>query len=192
MLLDAGADANAHNNWSNRSTPLHGACKRGDLKTVNLLLKANANIHAVDFWGRTPAELACNRNYVDVAVRLLFAGADLFTHVAPRMPLDKADQLRIFNAGVQPDDRRSGMFEATAAIVRDFQASRDEAVAATDAIAEFLQPEVAAVVVHHRYIFPAVDLLQEVLKGRDGGEREGRTSREEDERSRGEEERNSA
>jgi cytohesin len=54
-LLKAGADKEAKN--KDQETPLHVAARRGHADTVNALLKAGANVNAVDDNGKTPSML---------------------------------------------------------------------------------------------------------------------------------------
>src|SRR5277367_1051611 len=62
MLLQAGAAANAKNNWG--CTPLHYAAERmgqrryrKDMDIMNQLIKAGANLEARDIHGRTPKDI---------------------------------------------------------------------------------------------------------------------------------------
>lgn len=52
ILLDAGASPNI-STLTEKLTPLHLACKAGDLEMVKLLVKSDADVHAVDNMGRS-------------------------------------------------------------------------------------------------------------------------------------------
>ena len=75
-LLKAGADPNVSEKTLN-ITPLHAACRRGQKDIVQLLLKAKANIDALDCRGNTPLCIAAGNGYKDIVELLLPAGADI-------------------------------------------------------------------------------------------------------------------
>src|SRR5262245_23604174 len=58
------------------TTALHWAVKRGDLESVDLLLKAGAKVGASTRYGATPLYLAARRGDPAIIERLLNAGAD--------------------------------------------------------------------------------------------------------------------
>eukprot|EP01102_Stenamoeba_stenopodia_P011976 TRINITY_DN3724_c0_g1_i2.p1 TRINITY_DN3724_c0_g1~~TRINITY_DN3724_c0_g1_i2.p1 ORF type:complete len:336 (-),score=82.45 TRINITY_DN3724_c0_g1_i2:14-1021(-) len=81
-LLELGADVNQFTkNEPERNlysdTPLHIACRDGQLKCVELLLKNGADISAKNCWGNQPLHLACYKGYFAVVQRLIAAGCDL-------------------------------------------------------------------------------------------------------------------
>jgi ankyrin repeat protein len=57
LLLDHGADLQAHGDWKNW-TPLHWAAYRGHAAVVELLLARGADPLAVDEEGQSPHDLA--------------------------------------------------------------------------------------------------------------------------------------
>ncbi|MEE8169815.1 MAG: ankyrin repeat domain-containing protein [Phycisphaerae bacterium] len=67
-LLDHGADVNArqHGGW----TPLHGAAASGDDVLIDMLLKAKADSTAVNDDGKSPADVAEQRNHKAAATAL--------------------------------------------------------------------------------------------------------------------------
>ena len=69
LLIDHGADVNRHDGLE-KETPLHYAAKYGNVELAKLLLKAKADPTAKEFHGKTPLELAKERNHHDV-VKLL-------------------------------------------------------------------------------------------------------------------------
>ena len=75
-LLKAGADPNVSEKNLN-ITPLHIACLRGQEDIVQLLLKAKANINALDRHGNTPLCLAAGYGHKVIVEQLLLAGADI-------------------------------------------------------------------------------------------------------------------
>jgi ankyrin repeat protein len=75
-LLRRGAFVNV-NTFEERTTPLHMACEKGFAKIAQLLLQAQANVHAENVLGRTPLHGAALAGRVDIALLLLRAGARL-------------------------------------------------------------------------------------------------------------------
>ena len=76
-LLQRGADPRVKN--KNGMAPLHLASKRGEVKTIVVLLKAlndNANIDEHDKSGNTPLHYATQTGKKNVVMELLKAGAD--------------------------------------------------------------------------------------------------------------------
>ena len=59
------------------SSDLAVACRKGDLKQVELLLIADANPNRNDKWGTTPLQLASRNGHLEITELLLKAGADL-------------------------------------------------------------------------------------------------------------------
>lgn len=57
-------------------TGMHWAAKRGDLETLETLLRAGGNINAVDLTNRTPLYIAARMDKATVVEYLLNAGAD--------------------------------------------------------------------------------------------------------------------
>mmetsp|Transcript_46054 Transcript_46054/g.111541 ORF Transcript_46054/g.111541 Transcript_46054/m.111541 type:complete len:306 (-) Transcript_46054:129-1046(-) len=77
MLLKKAAIVNAKSHHlSERTTPLHIACKRGKLEVVRLLLDWNADIAAKDGSSCTPLHEACRWFFPDVAHLLLSRGVN--------------------------------------------------------------------------------------------------------------------
>ena len=60
ILLSHRADVNIRR--SNGKTPLHAAAEEGNLACVEVLLGANADVHAKDHSGRTAADLALSNS----------------------------------------------------------------------------------------------------------------------------------
>ncbi|RDW57363.1 hypothetical protein BP5796_12813 [Coleophoma crateriformis] len=84
LLLDEGADANAHSTadmW--RTTPLLSAIERNQDNIVKLLLDKGADVNAqstVDMWKTAPLLSAIGRNQEDIVRLLLDKGADANAH----------------------------------------------------------------------------------------------------------------
>lgn len=70
LLLDRGANVNAETD-DLRMTPLHFACKDGNVRGIKLLLEYGANPYAVDFHGRTPLHYAAMGSPAWVLAKLL-------------------------------------------------------------------------------------------------------------------------
>lgn len=70
-------------------------CYSGDLKTVSVLLKhINDNVgditvlwHTRSYWGFDPLTIACSLGYLDIATKLISAGADINQKDSTRSPL---------------------------------------------------------------------------------------------------------
>ena len=73
-LLKSGADPNVLNPFF---TPLHAACASGHKDIVQLLLKAKANVNALDRYGNTPLYNAARSGFEQLVEQLLSAGADI-------------------------------------------------------------------------------------------------------------------
>ena len=58
-------------------TPLHIACNRGNLKIIQILVEAHANINAQDKDGSTPTHILSNNGYNDSLAWLLSKEPDL-------------------------------------------------------------------------------------------------------------------
>ena len=75
MLLEAGVDVNSTDICG--ETALHNAAENGNLDACDMLLARNAEVNKETYMIKTtPLHKAVERNHVDVAVRLLNAGAD--------------------------------------------------------------------------------------------------------------------
>ncbi|KAK7094362.1 hypothetical protein V1264_005937 [Littorina saxatilis] len=83
LLIDLGADVNVSVTswWEGPQTPLFFACHTGLIRTVELLLKHNAVIDAINEWKETALHWACRHNSptasADITRLLLDAGADV-------------------------------------------------------------------------------------------------------------------
>ncbi|KAK7094364.1 hypothetical protein V1264_005939 [Littorina saxatilis] len=83
LLIDLGADVNVSvtSQWDGPQTPLFFACHRGLIRTVELLLKHNAVIDAINKWKQTALHWACvcksPTASADITRLLLDAGADV-------------------------------------------------------------------------------------------------------------------
>jgi uncharacterized protein len=79
MLLDAGADINAHNRHKFAgpgNSPLSAAVYQDRREVVRLLIERGADVNQGDNAGFTPLHLAATLGYSEVARVLLDAGAD--------------------------------------------------------------------------------------------------------------------
>ena len=56
-------------------SPLHIACRMGNVPMASLLLERNANPHVVNVSGLTPLHYACRRGSLDLVTLLLSRGA---------------------------------------------------------------------------------------------------------------------
>ena len=76
MLLEAGADVNARDEWRG-CTPLHTAADRGrgNVAATRMLLEAGADVNARDEWGCTPLHTAAGGDIAATRM-LLEAGAN--------------------------------------------------------------------------------------------------------------------
>lgn len=72
FLLNSGADIETANNLN---TPLFWAITRGDIKTVQVLLKHRANLNAKDAWGKTVLARAREYKHPEIEKVLRQAGA---------------------------------------------------------------------------------------------------------------------
>ena len=73
-LLQQRVDVNTPE--ADGTTALHWAAHRDDLDTVDLLIRAGANVKAANRYGVTPLSLACENGNAAIVERLLKAGAD--------------------------------------------------------------------------------------------------------------------
>jgi len=61
----------------NDQAAFHGACKRGDIETVKLLInRDDLDINTQDIWGKTAFFCACERGHIEI-VKLLITRDDL-------------------------------------------------------------------------------------------------------------------
>ncbi len=73
-LLNEHVDSNAPQ--ADGATALHWAAYWGDQETLDLLIRAGANVNAVNDLAVTPLYLACANRHATVVIKLLEAGAD--------------------------------------------------------------------------------------------------------------------
>lgn len=66
----ARVQSGANVNTPEDRTPLHMVAAQGDIKIVQLLLKANADVEARDKFGKTPLDVAREQGYEEI-VQLL-------------------------------------------------------------------------------------------------------------------------
>ncbi len=67
LLIDAGADVNAPG--AGGFAPLHLAASRGAVDAISLLMRSGAELSAADN-GQTPADIAAERGFPDIAAQL--------------------------------------------------------------------------------------------------------------------------
>lgn len=70
MLIEAGAEVNAASREPFRTTPLHGAARRGNVRIVETLLTNGADTTVTDYNGKTPRELATDEDVIALFDRL--------------------------------------------------------------------------------------------------------------------------
>lgn len=75
MILDSGADVNAHD--INGRTPLHKAVENGDLNTVEILLNHKANYNLFSNKGYFPMHIAAQKNFGHIIKFLYEKGANV-------------------------------------------------------------------------------------------------------------------
>jgi len=64
MLIEAGAEVNAASREPFRTTPLHGAARRGNVKVVETLLLNGADTTTRDYNDKTPRDLATDEDVI--------------------------------------------------------------------------------------------------------------------------------
>lgn len=69
MLIEAGADVNAASREPFRTTPLHGAARRGSVRIVETLITNGADVRARDYEGKTPRERATDEDVIGLLER---------------------------------------------------------------------------------------------------------------------------
>ena len=74
MLLEAGAEINSRNSFS--ETPLIVAAQCGFNDFTAFLIENNADLNAVDNNGRHAMDFASERGYTEILEQLLMAGAE--------------------------------------------------------------------------------------------------------------------
>ena len=89
LLCDAGANLEAVDHHNGGNTPLHSAANTPNANIVSLLVKAGANVHAVNYTGWTALHFAAWRTVDGVEV-LLAAGADINVRNNSGTPFDSA------------------------------------------------------------------------------------------------------
>ncbi|XP_062700494.1 uncharacterized protein LOC134284930 [Aedes albopictus] len=77
LLLENGADINIRNAKSNSVTPLHFACQNGHKEVVEILIRRNANIDALDKNNVTSLHLACLNGHKEVVEILVHEKANI-------------------------------------------------------------------------------------------------------------------
>ncbi|KAK7094354.1 hypothetical protein V1264_005929 [Littorina saxatilis] len=73
LLLDAGADVNAHDRWG--GTPLHLAARNGKTETLRRLIHHEADLNATDNEGRTPLRHAYTASKPGIIITQLVEAA---------------------------------------------------------------------------------------------------------------------
>jgi len=76
LLAGAGANVNATNR-NERWTPLHFSAAKGNVEMSQMLLGAGATVHATDYEGKTPLDLAKEEGHSAVVELLLQASQPL-------------------------------------------------------------------------------------------------------------------
>ena len=133
LLVQHGALIDARS--TNGSTPLSNAASSGCDNAVALLISLGAELETKDNDGWTALAKAAYFGHDKCAVALLAAGAD-------------PDHLDHYG--------RTALSRATPQVLKalaDMRVSRADALAALEAISEHLLPDVADVVMLHRYIY---------------------------------------
>ena len=62
---------------NNGYTPLHAACRNGNVDIVNSLLKCNSSVNLCDIYGYTPLHFTCTNGHTDVVQILLDNNCDI-------------------------------------------------------------------------------------------------------------------
>jgi hypothetical protein len=81
-----------------RNTGLHLAAGCNDVKTIDILLKAGANIDATNSLGSTPLLIACENGHEDVIARFIILNASLHGNHEGKTPLHLAASNGKYNA----------------------------------------------------------------------------------------------
>jgi len=75
-------------------TPLHMACRAGEMEDIRVMLSAGADIDMQGDLGKTPLHIAVSQNNVELVKLLLEAGANVeITNESGRTPADMAEIL---------------------------------------------------------------------------------------------------
>jgi len=69
-LLDSGQDVNEQD-WDRGATPLHLACAKGNLETIELLIDYGANVNSQNKYGRTCLHHLILNRYDNIAIWLI-------------------------------------------------------------------------------------------------------------------------
>lgn len=69
-LLDSGNDVN-EGDWDRDATPLHLACAKGNLETIELLIDYGADVNRRNKYGRTPVHHLILNRYDNIAIWLI-------------------------------------------------------------------------------------------------------------------------
>ena len=108
LLCDAGANLEAVDHHNGGNTPLHSAANTPNANIVSLLVKAGANVHAVNYTGWTALHFAAWRTVDGVEV-LLAAGADINVRsISYRSPFDIALESSLTSRRAWPLFLRAG------------------------------------------------------------------------------------
>ena len=81
----------ARNKGDRRDKPLHIACRKGNVKSVKLLLDSGADPNVFNYFGQTPLLLACSSDNACIVKMLLDKSAEANDSQAKQFMLTDAD-----------------------------------------------------------------------------------------------------